>query len=183
MKKALSFILALSLFLTFSTCFAESAEMTGVFVPDYNTFMNRLCDGMSNTGDFVSVLKNKLFIDGNWKNNMFGTNLVGTYTFELSSEESVGYLDEFEIYINFDLYSKYSEEFKSIIKAAILAIRPDFNDEDVAKIFDALYYDYIIASPVSGTSQSCNCGIYRFYFSKSSDRYTFSMNFSLYDYS
>lgn len=179
MKKVIAFIVAISLILAIPTCIAESSEMTGVFVPDYNSFMNRLCEGMSNYSKYVKKIQKELYDDGNWNDDVYSIYLEGSYDYTIHFDLKSGYLDDFELQIHREVYDEYKESFNVIIDTAILAICPHLEYDDIEGIREELYFDYVINSPVEILSQYYNCGVYRFNIYKSSSAYTFSMYFSI----
>lgn len=154
------------------------AEMSGVFVPTYQTFMDRLCE-LSPEG-YANVIRAGLMKDGSWKDGyMSNYDLVGKNTLYLSREVNNDYVRTFELTISQESYDTYCEDFDKLITAVMMAIRDDYTEEDVSAMKEALLISTIVGTPVNYMYQSANDGVYRYGFVKKYGTYEFSIEFAL----
>lgn len=155
-----------------------SADEEGVFVPTYNTFMNRLCElAPDGYGDVIRV---GLMQDGVWKEGYISSyDLIGKNIFQIVRSVDNGFISSFEVTISQDAYANHEELFDQMITAVMKAIRSDYTEDDVLEMKDTLLIDTITATPVNYMYQSANEGVYRYGFLKRNGEYTFSIEFAL----
>ena len=155
-----------------------SAEEEGVFVPTYNTFMNRLCELVPD--GYGDVIRVGLMKDGAWKDGyMSSYDLIGKNIFQIVRSVENGYVYSFEVTITQDAYTTHSLVFDQMITAVMKAIRSDFSEDDVSAMKDTLLIETITETPVNYMYQSTNEGVYRYGFLKRNGEYTFSIEFAL----
>lgn len=171
--KALCCLMLMAMVFSFA-----SAEEEGVFVPTYNTFMNRLCEyAPDGYGDVIRV---GLMKEGAWKDGyMSRYDLIGKNIFQIVRSVENGYVDSFEVTISEEVYETHRLVFDQMITAVMKALRSDFSDDDVSAMKSTLLIDTITTTPVNYMYQSTNEGVYRYGFLKRNGEYTFSIEFAL----
>ena len=175
MKKVFSLLLVLILCLL-----SVSANASGVFVPDYPTFMDAFCANLDEK--LAESIKLHYADNGVWKETIYLSSygLIGDKLVKIDPEWKIGFLDKLEISVTVDAYETYQQEFDSLIRAAMLALRNDWTDDDVSAMREALLISTIVSTPVESMHQYTNSGVYRYSFHKSYGEYTFTIEFSLY---
>ena len=171
--KALCCLMLMAMVFSFA-----SAEEEGVFVPTYNTFMNRLCElAPDGYGDVIRV---GLLKDGEWKEGyMSRYDLIGKNIFQIVRSVDNGFVSSFEVTISQDAYTTHRLVYDQMITAVMKAIRSDFSEDDVSAMKDTLLIETITETPVNYMYQSTNEGVYRYGFLKRNGEYTFSIEFAL----
>lgn len=171
--KALCCLILMAMVFSFA-----SAEEEGVFVPTYNTFMNRLCElAPDGYGDVIRV---GLMKDGVWKEGyMSSYDLIGKNIFQIVRNIENGYVYSFEVTISQEAYETHRLAYDQMITAVMKAIRDDYTDDDVASMKETLLMTTITSTPVDYMYQSTNDGVYRYGFLKRYGFYIFSIEFAL----
>ncbi len=180
MKKIMSVIL---IFFLLGIAYSEepSSDEGGVFVPFYDSFMERLCEMVDEK--FAVIINRELYSDGVWDDFPYGNiDFVGSYMFYMNTKKSHNFLDTFSLSISEDIYAVNVEDYLSIIKCAMYALREDYDDVEADAMIDSLLVNTITSTPIDYMSQHENDGVYRYGFTKSYGMYTFSMDFSIYEY-
>ncbi len=171
--KALCCLILMAMVFSFA-----SAEEEGVFVPTYNTFMNRLCEhAPDGYGDVIRV---GLMKDGVWKEGyMSSYDLIGKNIFQIVRSIENGYVYSFEVTISQEAYETHRLAYDQMITAVMKAIRSDYTDDDVDSMKETLLMTTITTTPVDYMYQSTNDGVYRYGFLKRYGDYTFKIEFAL----
>lgn len=168
LKRIVAFLLSMLLIVPVAS--ADDAE--GVFVPTFKTFMSTLHPALQAIdSDFADAFAEEYYIDNEWIAKQYNT--VYYYDqhrnrIEFETDERSGYVYSVEITMPVKKMDDWETLYKAVMVAVATSLVPDANVNFEQALFDSLYYDYVITSPVSTVSMSYNFGVYEFTLRKSS---------------
>lgn len=151
---------------------AYADDSKGVFVPTFKTFMSTLYPALQSIdSDFADVVAEEYYIDGKWTTPKYVTAYYydkhwNKIEFELV--ERSGFVYSVDITMPIEKMDEWETLFKAVMVAVATSLVPDTDIDFEQALFDGLYYDYVINSPVSYVSMDCNFGVYQFTLRKSS---------------
>lgn len=183
MKKLIA---SVTVFLLLFSCsaFASADETAGVFVPNFQSFMNSFVPKVEAFNpDYAAEIREECFVDGKWVEPSSSNNYIYYYYLatDVRIREGNGFLDALYIDLPKDHIGKEEDIFKQLILAAATSIIPNSDAEFEQSLFENLYYNYVKESPAGYITMYWNCGVYCFSFSKSSSGYSLSITLSVYD--
>ena len=172
MRKVLCVLLVL--LSLWSCAFAEG----GVFVPDYNTFMDSFSEKLKATDkglhkEFVEDHKE----NGEWVSFDSNVYIIGKKPY-IHVQQGAGFLNTYRMAQERKDFADSDELFKQLMLESSLTICPDLN---VETFFDDICYDYVVDSPASYITTYYNCGVYLFNFTKTSREMEFEIRLSVYE--
>lgn len=183
MKKLFALMTA---FVCLSLCMptASADEPEGVFVPTFNTFMSSLHPALQAIdSDFADAFTEEYYIDSKWTAPQYAT--IYYYDrqwnkIEFEIEEKSGFIYSVKMTMPINKMDDWETLYKDIMVAIVTSLVPNADADYEQALFECLYYDYVVDSPVSSVSMSYNFGVYRFTFEKYSDKLHYRVYLGIY---
>lgn len=176
MKKLLCILLAC---LCITPAFAEG----GMFVPDYNTFMDRFYERVSDIDpDLAKVIYDKCRDGGKWVQPKYSQLYDHYYDVNIEIEEAHGFLSEIKFKSDMAYYQQNEAMMKELLIAATTSLLPDQPQEFYDNLFDDIQYEYIVTSPATSITIYKNFGVFQYYVAKYSTVVYTSISLSLFEY-
>lgn len=182
MKRLFALLTALILLcMCVPSAYADVSD--GVFVPAFNTVMSTLFPALQTIDpDFADTFAEEYYIDGEWAAPQVST--VYYYDrhrnrIEFDLEERNGFVYSVDFTMPIKIMEDWETQYKSIMFAVATSLLPNADIDFEQALFECLYYDYVIDSPVSSVSMTNNFGVYRFTLEKNSGKLRYHVYLSI----
>lgn len=170
MKKFVALLLVCVTLFTFAY-----AEVDGVFVPSYQSFMASFYEELKGIDTLLAeALYEECYKDGKWKSSSIVYTPYHNFTFSPSIQGD--YIYAFDIRCSWIEDGDNEAQFKAMMIAATKSLVAGKNDDVVNDLFESIHYDYVMESPAKLVSTEFFYGVYRISLTKSSTGHEFSIS-------